>query len=299
MIVTLYIGVIALITLLFQYINIRVQDPVNFYLPGALATIRATMASLIVATPVYLFMSRLIEQDMKKHPEKQEMKVRKWLLYLTLFIASLTIIIDLITLIDNFLSGELTLSFVLKVLVVLAIAVAVFSYYLWDIKRSPKQKTNVPKTAAIGVIAVVVVSIAAGFFFVGSPAYQRDLRLDDQRVGDLQGIQATVVRYWQQKGELPSALSDLNDSLSSFMVPVDPETGASYAYQKTGELSFELCAVFAAESLETDRHARVFPLEYGLVQADSFAHGAGHTCFERTIDPELHADPTKPVPIIR
>jgi hypothetical protein len=56
--------------------------------------------------------------------------VRRWLTYVTLFLAAGVLVGDLITLVYNVLAGELTLRFVLKVLIVGAIAGAIFWFYL-------------------------------------------------------------------------------------------------------------------------------------------------------------------------
>jgi len=53
---------------------------------------------------------------------------------LTLTGATLIVVGDIIMLLYNVLSGELTLRFVLKVLVVAVIAGAVFGYYTWWMK---------------------------------------------------------------------------------------------------------------------------------------------------------------------
>jgi hypothetical protein len=53
---------------------------------------------------------------------------------LTLFIAALTGLIDLITLINTFLGGEITTRFGLKVAIVLLIAIGVFLHFLADLK---------------------------------------------------------------------------------------------------------------------------------------------------------------------
>lgn len=300
MIVTLYISVVSLIALLFQYVNVALPDPLEFYLSGALGTIRISMASLMVAVPIYLFISRLIERDVVKHPEKQELKVRKWLLYLTLFIASITIIVDLITLLNSFLSGELTTRFLLKVVIVLVVAAAVFGYYLWDIKRDPKAKSSVPSRAAYAVIAAVIVAVISGFFFIGSPARQRDLRFDEQRVGHLQTLQYGIVNDWQAKRELPASLSELEDPLIGFSVPVDPETGSAYEYRVLGELTFELCATFAEDSLPGSSNVRLAPyFDPYSSSEETWSHGEGRTCFERTIDPDRYPETPKPAPALR
>ena len=58
---------------------------------------------------------------------------------MTLFLAATVLIGDLITLVYNLLGGELSLRFVLKVLVVGTIAGAIFGYYLRDLRREEKE----------------------------------------------------------------------------------------------------------------------------------------------------------------
>ena len=60
--------------------------------------------------------------------------MRKWLTYLTLLVAAIAIVGDAITLVYNVLNGGLTTRFILKVLVVAAIAAAAFAYYTWSIR---------------------------------------------------------------------------------------------------------------------------------------------------------------------
>ena len=120
-------------TLLLQYIDVLFPDQLNFYYQGMLDGIRMSSSTLVVVTPVFLLLSWLVQKELNKEPDKHEIRVRKWLMYLTLFIASITIIIDLVQLVYNFYSGELTTKFLLKVLSVLIVTGAVFFYYLWDL----------------------------------------------------------------------------------------------------------------------------------------------------------------------
>lgn len=55
--------------------------------------------------------------------------------YLTLLIAAGVLVGDLITLVYNLLSGELTVRFILKVLVVAAIAGSGFAYFLHLVRQ--------------------------------------------------------------------------------------------------------------------------------------------------------------------
>ena len=132
-IVTLYMSAISFITLLLQLINTWFPDPLD-YGYGVDGVIRWSAAILIVAFPVYLLMMWLINKDIAAEPARREIRVRKWLGYLTLFIAAITAIIDVGTLVYNLLGGELTTRFILKILVVLAVAATVFFYYLRELR---------------------------------------------------------------------------------------------------------------------------------------------------------------------
>lgn len=135
--VTLYGSVISLITLLFQYINIAVPDDLmqDYYYRGAYQSIRFAVASLIVLFPAYIWVTWFLNKMYASEPDKRNLRISKWLIYLTLFIAGLVILGDLVSLIYNFLGGEVTLRFILKMLAVLLVAGAVFWYYYWDLKQ--------------------------------------------------------------------------------------------------------------------------------------------------------------------
>ncbi|TCV97207.1 hypothetical protein EC912_101202 [Luteibacter rhizovicinus] len=132
---TLYISAYHLGALCFELIDRAFPDPVTNYFTLFGNRIRWSAASIIIAFPVYLFLSRKIGRELAEQPVKRQSSVRRWLTYLTLFVAAVILICDLITLVDNVLGGELTLRFILKVVVAAAIATTVFAYYLWDLRR--------------------------------------------------------------------------------------------------------------------------------------------------------------------
>ncbi len=120
----------------------------DIWLPGTAAQrmprspsydISQSLASIIVAFPVYLLLMRSIVRDLAAHPGKYESAVRKWLTYIALFLASAIVMGDLITFLAFFLRGDLTLRFVLKVLTVLVIAGGIFWYYLATLKPGTAQ----------------------------------------------------------------------------------------------------------------------------------------------------------------
>lgn len=134
---TLYFFAWNLGSLLFQLIQYALPDPAdpNWQLLRLSGGIRWAISALVIAFPVFVFAAHRVSRDVDKHPIKRLSPVRRWLTYLTLFVAATVLIGDLTALVYNLLSGELSLRFVLKVLVVGVIAGTVFSYYLWDLRQ--------------------------------------------------------------------------------------------------------------------------------------------------------------------
>jgi hypothetical protein len=79
---------------------------------------RWAIASLVIVFPVYVWVTHRLNNDLEVNPEKRGLWIRKWLMYLTLALASVALVIDLIALVNEFLSGEFTTTFLLKVLAV-------------------------------------------------------------------------------------------------------------------------------------------------------------------------------------
>jgi hypothetical protein len=288
----LYASIVAFITLLFSYINYVFPNALSSYVENPYDSgMSYQMAILIVLVPLFLVLMHVIRRDIQKDSSRAELWVRRWALYLTLFVAGVTVAVDLITLLYYFLSGQdLTVRFLLKVAVVLLVGAAAFMHFLADVWGYWLQYPTRARAVGVGAGILVILSIAAGFLIVGTPGQARHLRLDEQKVSDLQNIQSQIITYWQQKQKLPAALGDLNDSLSYFSLPMDPQTGASYEYTATAPTSFSICATFNAASQDTASGARGKTIPAGPygVTADNWAHGAGHTCYARTIDPERY-----------
>lgn len=300
--VAFYWSVLAFIFLIFDYINYSFPNPLTYYPADPYQSgISYEMASIIVLLPIFMFLMRLIRRDITADISRKEIWVRRWALILTLFVAGAAIAVDLIMLLTTFLNGEeMTIAFLLKILVVLLVAAGVFMHFSADLKGYwdlwPKRK----RAVEAGVAILAVATIIAGFFIVGTPADARLARFDAQKVNDLQNIQSQIVYYWQAKQKLPEKIDDLNNSLNYGPVPVDPQSGESYVYQAVGALSFKLCASFNAESRGSQNvyyeSRAMMPVPAGgkgMVQ-DNWRHSSGQVCFDKTIDPSFYPPLNKP-----
>ena len=131
-IITLYGSAGAFIALIFQYINVLLPDPLEYSVyavSGSYSAIRFAISSLVVIFPIYILSSWYLNKNYEENPEKRGLRIRKWLLYFTLFAAALIIMGDLVALINRLLEGELTLRFLLKVLTMAFVAGSGFGYY--------------------------------------------------------------------------------------------------------------------------------------------------------------------------
>jgi len=221
---------------------------------------------LILAFPIYLLVMRLILRETADHPERLESGVRKWLTYLALLGTAGAMICDLIWFLDYFLTGELTVRFVLKSATIMLISGAVFAYY----QQRAKARNIVFGAAAT---LTVIVTFCIGLGVAGTPSRQRQMEADRKRVDDLRNI-GNAIKLWHEKtGAIPAALGDLNSRMT------DPETGAAYEYHPKTGTAYELCANFHSDE-GRDRRA-AYP-------SNLWEHGSGRSCFT--------LDASKPVP---
>lgn len=134
-----YLCVYSVGSLAYQLIDLAFPDPAagaDGAMRGAMLDgMRQKISTLIVAFPLFLFLFRFINRAIEKEPTKRSSRPRKWLTYLTLFIAAAALIGDLSTLIYSLLGGELTVRFMLKVATVAVLAGSAFAYFLVDIRQ--------------------------------------------------------------------------------------------------------------------------------------------------------------------
>ena len=281
---TLYISAISLGSLVYQFIDRTFPDAATAsYGFLELSAVRWSIASLIIAFPIFLLLSRTMYRAIRRDPQKRTSKVRKWLTYLTLFVAGGVLLGDLITLVFNLLGGELTVRFALKSLTVGGIAGSIFGYYLWDLRQADLDPDRWVaghrgvKVFATAIIATVAATIIGGLFLAGSPGTARSTRLDDRREADLQSISRAIDIYWAEKRELPANLMHLSQQREVGLRSIqDPETGQFYEYRSLRDKSYELCAVFDSEDRGPDSR---YPVQHSVPGNRFWVHDSGRTCF--------------------
>ncbi len=329
--VSLIASVTSFLNLAFATLDKKFPDALNAvytygYNTSDFNAMRSALATLIIFFPIFLILSKYWARMAHGTLGRIDMGIKKWMLYLVIFLSAVVIAVDLVTLVRYFVSGEITTRFILKVAIALLVALMVGLQYLFELTN--RQKILGFKVGPWGVIKsslLVIALIVFSFLVMGSPFKQRSLQLDDRRVQDLQNIQYQVINYYQQKQKLPEKMSDLSNPLSGYSIPIDPEIekGKVYEYNVVDakKFSFELCATFSEPIpkgwREYNNNGVVYPTRmmgagetapsgvatdmmypypgpnYGA--NDSWDHQSGRTCFTRTIDKDLYPPYPKPL----
>jgi hypothetical protein len=282
-------------------------------------SVRFAMASLIVVYPIYVALSWFVARDIKKFLYKRDLMVRKVFVYTALFVTICTLVGTLVSLIYKFLGGELTVRFGFKALTVCVLALTVFGYYLYNLRRNYSLTSRIPLIFTVVVSFAVLLSLIWSISIIGTPSEMRMKRIDSTRLSDISSIQNEVFNQFQNSDKLPTNLAELNNAFQGYSVPVDPVTQESYGYkviqqavmkmnyqtnkkELADEAIFELCATF-----DTKREIDARGMQVGMGKggaSDMFYsptnfyyegdispfwnHGVGETCFKRVITPEMY-----------
>lgn len=316
--VSLVTSVVSFLNLIFATLDKRFPDVLNAtyqygYSSYDYESMRIALATLIIFFPVFLLVSFYWKKYINGAMGQIDEILKKWLIYIVLFLSAVVTVVDLVTLVRYFVGGEITNRFILKVVATLVVALFVGIYYILQLKNKNKVfGFSVDIWAVIKSCILVLALVFFSFYIMGSPVKQRLYRLDDRRITDLQSIQYQVINFWQQKEKLPEKFSDLSNPLSGYSLPVDPEfeKGFNYEYiikeEKDSQPTFELCATFALPIpkgwREYSSGGGVMPMYektdvavsypypgpgYGGIN-ESWDHQAGRTCFTRTIDKDIY-----------
>ena len=277
----LYTSVTALLLLLFSLINITFPDAAESYYmyESAQSTARGAIATLIVFFPTYLILTRLTNEQRRKQSEGGYTTVARWMIYLSLLIGGGIILGNLVTLILYFLNGEITIRFIFKVTTLFVVIGAAFTYYVLDIRGYFITRVQQSFYCALGALVLVASALVWGFANIETPHEVREGRLDDQQVYDLQDMQWRIEEYYRSEETLPQTI-DMIFTVED--VPTAPEGRADYQYTVTGDRTYELCATFAGNSVESaNTRSSITP----RFEANyNWEHEAGEWCFKRTVE---------------
>jgi hypothetical protein len=264
----------------FQVINKTVADVLAGVQGYTDEIMKFAISAIIIATPLYYWMLRLIKKAFKKGELKDDSGIRRWLTYFILFVSAVVAVGWLIATINSWLNGELSLKFILKTLTVLIITGTIFTYYFYDIRQGAKAKPKVNLIYLIVSLAIVLGAFITSFFFVESPQNTRVRLYDQNVVNDLSSLDSGINSYYAKNKSLPqdlNALIETNDYYVTKTQLGDKAGTQKYAYKVVDATHYELCATFKMnnKNLTDDKTQYADP---------RFLHEAGYYCFKRQVD---------------
>jgi Domain of unknown function (DUF5671) len=136
----LYTAAFSLGSLVFELIDRGFPDPLQspYFARMSDDRIRWQVSTIIVAFPIFFFTLRAVTRAIALDPTKRSSRPRKWLTYLTLFVAGVSLVGDATALVYNLLGGELTVRFLLKVAAIGIIAGGIFAFFLNDMSKEER-----------------------------------------------------------------------------------------------------------------------------------------------------------------
>ena len=282
--ITLYVSVAALLTLIFSTINVAIPDAAAgaWEWSSSQSAMRSSLAILFVFFPVYLVLTRIVNQA-RRNSEAIYNTLTKWLIYISLLVAGIAMLIDLVVVIMFFLEGEITTRFCMKAASVLLVLGAVFYYYLRDAQGYWQMRMGMSVMYGAIATAIVIGAVAASLYHLEMPSEAREARIDNEQVGALQDMQWRVEEYYRTNEALPENLPVL---YGEFPVPEAPDGRAAYEYIVTGDKTFELCATFGRASRAQDEgYSYARPITGPCLEKNYiWDYKEGQWCFEREID---------------
>lgn len=285
---------------------------------------RMAIASLVIMFPVYMLISWYISRDIVRNPFKKEITVRKVMVYAALFVTVLTLIGTLVSALYTYLGGDLTIRFGLKLVTVASVALAVFGYYVYTLRRDYTKSTQVPLVIAITATLFVLISTVWTISVIGTPAEMRAKKIDSTRLSDISRIQQEILTRFNATDKIPTNLSELNNAFQGYAVPGDPVTKVPYTYNVVAQPTFkfntqtnkkelatpaifELCATFDTVRNLNERGRPVTVAEptglatggvdmmysannsyYEGDQSPFWNHEKGQKCFKRIISSDMY-----------
>jgi hypothetical protein len=108
----------------------RISAPTGEFL---LSDIAWQVALIVVAFPIFLVVHAFIQKELARRPELYYSGVRRWLTYVTLVVAAITIVVDAAYTVQALILGQLTIHFVLDTLALIVLGGGIFAYYLLTI----------------------------------------------------------------------------------------------------------------------------------------------------------------------
>ncbi|MEL7051936.1 MAG: hypothetical protein AAGM45_09125 [Cyanobacteria bacterium J06588_5] len=151
--------------------------------------------------------------------------------------------------------------------------------------QASAEQASADKLFAIASTVAVIVAIIGGFWLLGSPNKQRLIKLDQERVQNLETVAREIKNetsgssYENTEGTKDEPLPDrLSESIRNRDFAQDPVTGDVYEYNRLNDEAYELCATFATSTEADSQAQRNSGYQYN--NNYRWEHPEGRHCYE-------------------
>lgn len=120
----------------FELIELWLPDVTDEFNRYNAETVRWSISVLVVFFPLFVVMNTRAQRAAHADPGRRRSAVRKWFGYITLFLAAIALLGDLIAVIYALLSGDLTARFIAKAALVALTAGLIFLYFRGEMEEA-------------------------------------------------------------------------------------------------------------------------------------------------------------------
>ncbi len=260
--------------IIFEILDKVFVDVSNSYF--SMQALKTAFSTLIISAPIYYVCSHLLSKNIRKQELSLESSLRKWLIYLILLVTSIIMLVWLVSILNSFLNGEMTIKFILKALTALIISAMIFSYYLYNIRQKlVKKRDKIKSLFFIASLLLVVLALGLAIAHMESPQTTRDKKIDEKTLRDFDNINMNVNMYYNNNDELPESLQELKSDSNLNVYPNSAVSLEDIEYNKLSETEYEFCADFETSNLDDENTN----LRYG----SNRLHDSGYQCLEQEI----------------
>jgi hypothetical protein len=282
--ISLYLSLSFLLVLLFGLITLLFPDPSEQYyaIESASSSVRLGIAMVVVFFPTYIVLTRIVNRLRRKDAVAQYLTLTKWLIYLSLLAGILTLLVDLVVVLNYFLEGDMTARFIYKATSVLVVIGAAVHYYILDARGYWAKNESASILYGFGAGFVVLAAVAFGFTHIATPSQVREQKIDAKEITDLQAIQYKIEESMNlSSSTLPKTLGE---AYGEFPVPTAPTGRPAYRYELT-DRGFKLCATFSSDMQNDLTFAVPTPDKTRpILNENDWQYKAGNFCFERFVN---------------
>ncbi len=215
------------------------------------STVRFGISTLVIAAPIYYFVTRFINRSISKKDLDADSGVRRWLTYIVMFIAVAVTLGDLIAVLNEYLDGTITIRFLLKALTIFTIAGGIFLYYFLDMNNK-SDTIRCRKNNIWGVVywVAVLVPLVWAFTIFETPTEARQRQIDENIIRELQNVHYSVESYASTNNQLPASFGILMSKPAQYGQNIDTRLLEKYGfeYRRVSTREYELCATFERDN---------------------------------------------------